>query len=94
VQRAFHGGKREEWKIPDLNARHLLNFGAMMAVLLWLGLYPQSVLNTAAPALHNMQRNALTGTRAVVQTEGPQRGRVGLQGPISPDGVKPLEGSK
>ena len=36
--------------------------GMMMAVmivgLLWLGLYPQPVLNTFAPALGNLQREA------------------------------------
>lgn len=94
VQRAFHGEKREEWKIPDLNARHLLNFGAMMAVLIWLGLFPQPVLDTAIPALHNMQRNALSTTRPVVQTPAPQLGPISPPGPVSPDGANPLEGAK
>jgi len=31
---------------------------AMMVGLLWLGFYPQPVLNTFSPAMDNLQRNA------------------------------------
>lgn len=60
MQRTFHGEKREDWKLPDFSARHLIIFGAMMITLIWLGIFPQPVLNTADPALKNLQRHAAT----------------------------------
>ena len=58
VQRAFQGPNINAWRLPDLTPRE----GAMMAVmimgLLWLGLYPQPVLNTFRPSLDNLQRAA------------------------------------
>ncbi len=51
VQQAFQGPNRHRWQVPDLNFREALSLVPMMAVLLWLGLYPQPVLNEAAPSL-------------------------------------------
>ncbi len=55
IQRAFHGPNTNEWSIPDLGARELLIMVPMMAILLWLGLYPQPVLRTFEPAMHKLQ---------------------------------------
>jgi len=38
---------------------------AMVAGLLWLGFYPQPVLNTFGPALDNLQRQAPMTTAAL-----------------------------
>ncbi|MGH3184146.1 MAG: complex I subunit 4 family protein, partial [Streptosporangiaceae bacterium] len=56
VQRAFHGPNRHEWRTPDLGAREALVLVPMMAVLLWLGLYPQPVINLATPSLALIER--------------------------------------
>lgn len=56
IQRTFHGEKRKVWQLPDLSPRHLLIFGAMMIILLWLGLFPKPVLDTAQPAIVNLQQ--------------------------------------
>ncbi len=49
IARGFHGPNRNQWKLADLSAREILLMGAMIVVALWLGLYPQPVLNTFAP---------------------------------------------
>lgn len=49
VQRAFHGPNTQSWRFADLTAREGLMVGTMIAGLLWLGLYPQTVLNTFEP---------------------------------------------
>jgi NADH:ubiquinone oxidoreductase subunit 4 (subunit M) len=36
----------------------------IIVALLWLGMYPQPVLNTFAPAMHNLQRQANVHTVA------------------------------
>ena len=56
IQRIFHGEPREKWDIPDLNIREMAVMISMMLVLLWLGLYPRPVLNTAKPALDILQK--------------------------------------
>ena len=55
VQRAFQGPNTRAWKIPDLNLREACMIVVMIVGLLWLGLFPQSVLNTSGSALNNLQ---------------------------------------
>lgn len=65
IQRTFHGGNVEGWTLPDLSARDLAIFGVMIVTLLWLGLYPQSVLDTADPALKNLHHSVTDLPRIV-----------------------------
>ncbi|MDE3050796.1 MAG: hypothetical protein KGJ48_12975, partial [Nitrospirota bacterium] len=58
VQRVFHGENTQRWQLQDLSPREALIIAPMIAALLWLGLYPQPILNTFAPAMHNLQREA------------------------------------
>jgi NADH-quinone oxidoreductase subunit M len=56
VQQTFHGPNKEGWRVPDLRARDLAMMAAMIVVLVWLGLYPQPVLDTTMPALSDLQQ--------------------------------------
>jgi NADH-quinone oxidoreductase subunit M len=56
MQQTFHGPPRAEWKLADLTGREMAVLLAMIAALVGLGLYPQPVLNAAAPALERLQR--------------------------------------
>jgi NADH-quinone oxidoreductase subunit M len=47
IQRAFHGPTVFKEKLEDLNARELATLMTLAAILLWLGVYPQPVLDTA-----------------------------------------------
>jgi NADH:ubiquinone oxidoreductase subunit 4 (subunit M) len=58
IQSAFHGPDKEGWKLPDLSAREAAVMGAMIAVILWLGLYPQPVFKTTTPALYYLEQTA------------------------------------
>jgi NADH-quinone oxidoreductase subunit M len=60
VQRAFHGPNIHKWSIPDLFAREVIILAPMMALLVWLGLYPQPVFNTFRPAMNRLQQYANT----------------------------------
>jgi NADH-quinone oxidoreductase subunit M len=55
VQRAFHGPNTNAWSLPDLTLREGLMMATMIAGLLWLGLYPQTVLNTFEPAMQTLR---------------------------------------
>ena len=50
-QSAFQGPNPHHWKLPDLSFREWAILGPMMICLLWLGLYPQPVLNAVEPSL-------------------------------------------
>jgi NADH-quinone oxidoreductase subunit M len=50
VQHAFQGPNTHNWQLPDLAIREGLMLGAMIALLLWLGLYPQPVFHMFAQA--------------------------------------------
>jgi NADH-quinone oxidoreductase subunit M len=56
VQAVFQGPNERGWKIPDLSLRELAMFAAMIAVIVWLGLFPQPVLSTAKQGLDNVQK--------------------------------------
>jgi NADH-quinone oxidoreductase subunit M len=58
VQRVFHGPNTHGWVLADLDRRETVMLASMMALLLWLGLYPQPVLDTFSPSMNNLQHLA------------------------------------
>ncbi|HWQ55108.1 MAG TPA: NADH-quinone oxidoreductase subunit M [Bryobacteraceae bacterium] len=56
IQRAFHGPNIHQWQLPDLHFREAAVVGSMIAVLLWLGLYPRPVLDTFAPTSERLRQ--------------------------------------
>ena len=57
VQRAFHGPNVNNWHIQDLLPREGIVMGLMIVTLLWLGIYPQPVLNMFGPALTQLEQS-------------------------------------
>jgi NADH-quinone oxidoreductase subunit M len=51
MQRAFYGQPKSEDRLEDLSARELCMMMSLVLLLVWLGLYPQTVLNTSAAAM-------------------------------------------
>jgi NADH-quinone oxidoreductase subunit M len=51
VQKVFLGNKNRDWEMNDLNIREKLVSASLVIVIVWLGLFPQPVFNTAKPAL-------------------------------------------
>jgi NADH-quinone oxidoreductase subunit M len=54
IQQTFHGDLTEKWRMPDLRWRHGIVFAAVIFLLLWIGLYPNPVLNTSRPYIRNI----------------------------------------
>jgi NADH-quinone oxidoreductase subunit M len=54
VQRTIHGAPKDESRIRDLSWRELSMMLSLMAMLVWLGLYPQPVLDTSAAVMHGV----------------------------------------
>jgi NADH-quinone oxidoreductase subunit M len=59
VQRAFHGTPRKV-EVPDLRARHIAVMAGLAVAIIWLGVTPQPVVDTAAPSLAALQASAAT----------------------------------
>jgi NADH-quinone oxidoreductase subunit M len=58
MQRTFYGSNIHQWRLFDLVKRESLILAPMIAILLWLGLYPSPVLNTFKPAMASLQQSA------------------------------------
>ena len=55
-QSAFQGPNPHHWNLPDMRFREWAILGTMMVCLLWIGLYPQPVLNAIRPSLAAAQQ--------------------------------------
>jgi NADH-quinone oxidoreductase subunit M len=64
VQRTFHGPNTRGWHLPDLTLRDMAIMAVLIASLVWLGLFPQPVLNTADPVLRSLQPPAAPSATA------------------------------
>jgi NADH-quinone oxidoreductase subunit M len=69
IQQAVHGPNREGWQLADFSRREMASMAVLGAIVVWLGLYPQPVLDTAGQALANLRQFA-----AVREVEAPGAG--------------------
>lgn len=51
VQKVFLGKKDNEYKMKDLSIREMVAMGSLVVAIIFIGLYPQPIINTAKPAL-------------------------------------------
>jgi len=58
IQRALHGSNNHHWELHDLFAREVVIIAPMILILLWLGLFPQPVLNTFTATMDKLQQTA------------------------------------
>ncbi len=58
IQRAFHGPGTGGWRLSDLTVRDMAIMTALIAAIVWLGIYPQPVLDTAGPTIQGVQHYA------------------------------------
>jgi len=67
VQRAFFGPVKlgENAMLADLNGREVVTMLSLMVLLLWLGLYPQPVLNLSATAMHAVHQVYTSGANTL-----------------------------
>jgi NADH-quinone oxidoreductase subunit M len=56
IQRAFHGPAKSEGIIEGLNWRELIMLFSLIISTVWLGLYPQPVLDTSATVIDSLNQ--------------------------------------
>lgn len=54
IQKVFHGENKNNYEFADLTFIEMASFALMMIGLLWMGLYPQSMLDLAEPTLRSL----------------------------------------
>ncbi len=54
IQKVFHGKNKNNYKMADLGFVEMLCFGLMMLGLIWMGMYPQTMLDMAEPTLRSL----------------------------------------
>ena len=64
MQRTFHGANTHGWNLADASPRELATFGSMIAITIWLGLYPQPIFNLSTPALDALRAVAASPASA------------------------------
>jgi NADH-quinone oxidoreductase subunit M len=62
IQKVFHGPQQHKQQIADLGLCEMAMMCLIMAGLLWLGLFPQPILNSAKPTLDSIQSKYVTVT--------------------------------
>jgi len=54
IQTTFHGPAPTDWEISDLGSREMLMLTPMIIAIIWLGLWPSTVIATFEPALETL----------------------------------------
>lgn len=78
MHRAFFGENKEGWKVPDLTFREMGVVALMAVPLLWLGLYPQPLVDRIQAVSSQAKKAAVqkvAGTSSVQVIPGGVRGR-------------------
>ena len=74
VQKVFLGSKNTDWKMNDLTLREKVVSAFMVIAILWLGLFPKPVLDTAKPAILKTLKNQTEITYRAPTPQPPQGG--------------------
>jgi NADH-quinone oxidoreductase subunit M len=70
VQRAFQGPNVHQWRLSDLAPREGVIMAVMAGTLLWIGLYPQPIIDTFRPAVTAPLRSRLSDDYTVTERFG------------------------
>ncbi len=57
VQMSIFGKNENSWDVNDLNTREIVTLAILSIVILWLGLFPQPIFNTAKQSLIAIQQS-------------------------------------
>ncbi len=65
VQKVFHGQKEKEWELKDFVPREMLIMGSLIVVIVWLGFFPQLVINTANSTIEQIMKSVKSSTKFI-----------------------------
>ncbi len=85
IQKIFNGPSTLDHKISDFNFRELTVMTTMILILFWLGLYPQTVLETSKSSMELMQKYANIPRQALNTKPSSQSAN---QSPLAPSPIE------
>ncbi len=68
LQKVFYGKEQVKWNITDFSIREKFIYGAMVAAIFYIGLFPNKVLNTSQPSIEKVL-NSVNVETAVMNIE-------------------------
>ncbi|MFH0821455.1 MAG: NADH-quinone oxidoreductase subunit M [Pseudomonadota bacterium] len=71
IRRMFHGPRVSPGRIADLNGREMALSGAMIAVIVWLGVFPSTLTSTAGGPLGHLGHKTTSADAKVISQAGP-----------------------
>jgi NADH-quinone oxidoreductase subunit M len=74
VQKVFLGNRNSDWDIIDLTIREKVVSALMVIVIVWLGLFPKPVLDSAKPAILKTLKKQTEITFGITTPQPPQGG--------------------
>jgi NADH-quinone oxidoreductase subunit M len=54
MQKVFYGEPRKKWEMPDLGLREMIIMASLVIVIVWLGLFPGSILNATRQTVQGL----------------------------------------
>jgi NADH-quinone oxidoreductase subunit M len=54
MQKVFYGKEEKQWDLPDLGIREMMVMASLAVVIIWLGLFPDSVFRLSKAPLQNI----------------------------------------
>ncbi|HXI21989.1 MAG TPA: NADH-quinone oxidoreductase subunit M, partial [Gemmatimonadales bacterium] len=81
IQVTFHGPTEPDRRLPDLGRREMALMTAIVLAIVWLGVYPQPVLDTAERPLVRLERSLSQPRAAVAVSSGSPAAQ---SGPVDP----------
>ena len=79
VSRTFFGGLREGAHVDDLSTREMAPFALLVLLILWIGIYPQTLVNSTRTSLDTLMQSTkepLKVRNEIASKEVPEAGKV------------------
>ena len=67
MQKIFYGPMASSYTLPDLSLREKVMMVPLVAIIIWLGVLPQTVLDTSRPVVESVLRNETIRTETAEQ---------------------------
>lgn len=69
LQKIFYGKKHYDKKLKDFSIREYVVMGSLVIAIIWLGVFPQTVVDTVQPAVEEIEEFMEIGEDALQDTE-------------------------
>ena len=63
IQKVFVGNKNNDWQIPDFSVIEKITLGSLVVLIIWIGLYPQPIINRSKAAIERTLNVQQTGDK-------------------------------